>query len=165
MRFHGSPIQAQSPYQKQQIAPQHRCPVGATEAPAVMLLTHSKALAAANNGESIMASQFGRSLRFLEPARLAESVEVWDLLEPCGNLRKKRRWVFTKSSIEEIKAQIEPSLSVSIPFRPVSGKAQTQRPDRAHMKAFKWCRGYFREVPGRSQFRFEVRTLPTPLRI
>ena len=109
--------------------------------------SHSKALAAANNLRKHH-DQFGRSLRFLEPARLAESVEVWDLLDRAATSGKAPFGHLRNLVIREIKAQKERAKSCSLNslFDQYLEKLKRNGRTEHYMKAFKWCRGYFREV-------------------
>ena len=109
--------------------------------------SHSKALAAANNLRKHH-DQFGRSLRFLEPARLAESVEVWDLLDRAATSGKATFGYLRNLVLREIKAQKDRAKSISLNslFDQYLEKLKRNGRTEHYMKAFKWCRGYFREV-------------------
>ena len=108
---------------------------------------HHQALAEANRLRKTF-DDFGKSMKMLPANRLIEAIECWDLLDKSASGRSVSPGSLRNIVLREIKAQKERSRSVSLNFLFDEYLQKLQRDSRSehYRKAFKWCRGYFREV-------------------
>lgn len=108
---------------------------------------HSEALAEANRLRQTF-HDFGRSMKMLPASRLIEAIECWELLDKSAGGRSVSPGSLRNIVLREIKTQKERAKSCSLNSLFDQYLAKLQRDGRTehYRKAFKWCRGYFREV-------------------
>ena len=108
---------------------------------------HSEALAEANRIRKTL-HDFGKSMKMLPANRLIEAIDCWDLLDKSAARGSASPGSLRNIVLKELRVRKERAKSCSLNslFDAYLEKLKRQGRTEHYMKAFKWCRGYFREV-------------------